>query len=250
MIIESAKNSLFKQLLSLTESRGIKKHRQFLLHGKKIVEEQLARRPQAFISVIYQDDHQPISTPQADHLRPLQLPKELFQQLDVIGSRSPILVGTLPDLPNWSAALTPKDGIDVLTPVGDPKNLGALARSFAAFGGSHFVCLEEAANPFLPQAIKASSGAILDIKVCKGPSIQKLNPHDVEMIALDGQGESLTKLQWPNFARLLIGEEGPGLPATANLQTIRIDMEAHVESLNATVAGSIALYDWHNKTNS
>ena len=48
---------------------------------------------------------------------------------------------------------------------------------------------------------------------------------------------------WPNNARLLLGEEGLGVPDNIkHSQFIKIPMASGVESLNATIAASIALH--------
>ena len=127
--------------------------------------------------------------------------------------------------------------------MGDPLNLGAILRSAEAFGASRVILLEEAANPFLPKAIKASAGSSLRIAMEKGPSLGALSG---EFIALDLEGTSLPDFRWPANPRLLVGEEGPGLRGLSSavcLQKISIPVHG-VESLNAGVATSIALYSF------
>ena len=48
--------------------------------------------------------------------------------------------------------------------------------------------------------------------------------------------------QWPKDVRLLVGEEGPGLPPFSFGKRIAIPMTESVESLNAVAAASMALY--------
>ena len=64
------------------------------------------------------------------------------------------------------------------------------------------------------------------------------------MLIAPGYDEgALEVLQAKKNLRLLVGEEGPGIPRGEGLGTIAIPTEG-VESLNATVAASIALYCW------
>ena len=48
--------------------------------------------------------------------------------------------------------------------------------------------------------------------------------------------------QWPKDVRLLVGEEGPGLPPFSFGKRLAIPMTESVESLNAVAAASMALY--------
>ena len=63
------------------------------------------------------------------------------------------------------------------------------------------------------------------------------------MVALDASGADLSTFNWPKNVRLLIGEEGQGLPRNQFLpHTVSIPMVTGMHSLNAVVAASIGLY--------
>jgi TrmH family RNA methyltransferase len=171
--------------------------------------------------------------------------KTLFDEVDVLGTHSSILVLKQPALNIWNfEQSTP--GLQLLLPLGDPANLGAVARSAEAFGVKNLILLREAANPFLPKAMKASAGSLCRVKIWKGPSIRELSVPN--LIALDLNGKKLSAFKWPASGYLLVGEEGAGVPDIRGLEKISIPMQM-VESLNATVATSIALYDYSQKLN-
>jgi TrmH family RNA methyltransferase len=187
-------------------------------------------------------------TPQCPAKLQVKLSKALFEQIDVLGTKSSILVVHLPEIPEWDFSRSEK-GLHLLAPLGDPSNLGALLRSAEAFGVRNVILLKESANPFLPKAIKASAGSVTRLKLWKGPAIQDLagvKAATAKIIALDLKGSPLMGFQWPEKSYLLIGEEGAGIPDLTGLVRISIPTEA-VESLNATVAASIALYDYRMK---
>jgi tRNA G18 (ribose-2'-O)-methylase SpoU len=130
-------------------------------------------------------------------------------------------------------------GLELLCPFGDPQNLGALVRTAYAFGVSRVVLLKEAAHPLLPKAIKASSGAILKIPLFFGPSIHQIQ---APAVALDLNGTPLNGKIWPQSLRLLLGEEGPGIPADFRGERLTLPMKNPMESLNAAVAAGIVIY--------
>ncbi len=175
-----------------------------------------------------------------------QLSKVLFKQIDVMGTHSQILVLEQPEIPDWNPALTLK-GLTVATPLGDPSNLGALIRSADAFGIENLILLQESANPFLPKSVKASAGSVLRMNFHRGPSVKDFSQAKIsDLIGLDMKGISLKDFQWPESGILLLGEEGLGLPKASLMKVIQIPTK-NVESLNATVAASIALYDFYSK---
>jgi TrmH family RNA methyltransferase len=236
MIIESAQNDTFKKLLSLTSSKGLKEEGLFLFSGEKLIREFLK---QPNLQIAY-ELLAPGQSPIAPDAVTVQLAPTLFAQLDVLGTHFNILVLEQPVLSVLSAAdlstYTPS-GIEVVAPIGDPGNLGALIRSCEAFAVPRVILSREAANPFLPKSVKASAGSILRVPLARGPALSEFPPN---CIALDLQGTSINDYIWPSHGLLLLGEEGPGFSAGTFSTRIRIPTSG-VESLNVVVAASIAL---------
>ena len=131
----------------------------------------------------------------------------------------------------------------LLVPFQDPANVGAVIRSAAAFGVECAVLLEEAANPFHPKSIRAAGPHVFTIGWRRGPSIRALNNIGRPVVALAAGGADIETITLPERFALLPGLEGPGVPDTVSADiTVAITMAPHVESLNAAVAVSIALY--------
>ncbi len=212
-----------------------------MLSGKDLVSEFLKHPSLNIDAEIVAPDKKILSSAKA-----FSFSKALYAQLDVLGTKENILVLSQPEILEWkpSSSSLSSAGLTVLLPLGDPGNLGAMLRSCEAFGASSVVLLSEAANPFLPKSVKASAGSVLRLPLFRGPSIQKLDQLDgKDLIVLDMKGTALSSFSWPKNPKLLVGEEGPGVPSSVlkNASKIRVETEG-VESLNATVATSIALY--------
>ncbi|MDX6749146.1 RNA methyltransferase [Geminicoccaceae bacterium 1502E] len=240
--IESAHNTHFKRWRSLLDSRGIKKQGQFLLSGRKTVPEALARHPGRFHAVLCESETQLeafLCLPAG--LAAYRLPRQLFRELDVIGTGAPLLVGSLPSLPRADLA-TPPQGVELACALGNPDNLGAVLRSAAAFGVRRVILLEGAAHPFHPRALRAGANAQFELELQQGPSWTGLVGAAGPLIGLDAQGEPLAGFDWPDELRLVLGEEGQGLPPDLELRRLAIPMTGAVESLNATIAASVALF--------
>lgn len=234
--IESAQNETFKKLLSLTSSKGLKEEGLFLLSGEKLIREFL-KNPQLTIAFEIVTTGLHALTSATPHV---QMPPALFAQIDVLGThfnilvlaQPPILTLTKSDLQTYTPS-----GIELVAPIGDPGNLGALIRSCEAFAIPRVILSREAAHPFLPKSVKASAGSILRVPLARGPALAEF-PNTC--IALDLEGISINEFVWPEKALLLVGEEGPGFSAAEFPTRIRIPTTG-VESLNVVVAASIAL---------
>lgn len=252
LVIESPANTTFKRLKTLLTSKGIKLEGECLLSGEKIIHERL-RNPggshltiKSVISPVSRPTDLDLSTLGAD-VSEIEISDVLFRELDELGThRSMLLIAVTPP-PERELLAAPK-GLELVCPVGDPQNLGAIARSAKAFGVERLLLTSESANPYLPKALKASSGALLDLQLARVPDLKTCiqswasGPDTVgKIFGLDMDGVNLTDWTAPENFFLICGEEGQGLPDLPGIQKISIAMRG-IESLNAAVASSIALH--------
>ncbi len=234
--ITSRSNPRFKTWLSLTQSKGIRKEGLCLLSGSKLIQEQM-NQDQSQIKEI-------LLPPKANALNvfceQIRLPASLFKELDVSGTLSPIAVIRTPQIPAWNKE-NPR-GIELIVALSDPGNLGSLLRSAAAFGVQRVIMTEECASPFLPKSLRASSGCSLRMNFAHTTALSKINLE--QAYALDLHGENIIEFKWPRDLLLVLGEEGQGLPPNLNVNRLSIPMTKGTESLNATVAASVALFSY------
>jgi len=237
--IDSSSNLLYKKLTTLVKSKGIEENQQCLISGEKVIREYLQSGTQNAGWIFYSEEHPLFEA--APDLQLLQFPKSLYRELDVVGTDAPLLCVVAPKIPKWdpNAAL---QNNEVLCALGDPNNLGALLRSAKAFGLENIVLLEECAHPFLPKTIKASSGACFGLNFFSGPSIKNLEGVQ-NILALDMHGQKLGASPLNEKYRILLGEEGQGIPDNISAKKVSIPIHRDVESLNATVAASILFYE-------
>ena len=136
--------------------------------------------------------------------------------------------------------------------VTDPRNLGAIIRSVAAFGGHGVIVPQRRSVSVTASAWKTSAGAAARVPVAMASNltntIRDLKARGVFVLGLDGGGEvSLPELKLADLPLVLvIGSEGKGLSrlVTEHCDAIvSIPIESSTESLNAGVAASVALYE-------
>lgn len=175
--------------------------------------------------------------------RVYRLSNQLFQQLDIFGTHTPLWICCIPALSPFDLTAKPK-GLEMLCPVGDPGNLGSLLRGCWVFGVDRIILLNESVHPFHPKVIRASSGAVFSLPLHRGCAIAELGQPEIArwITALDMMGDDLGTWHWPKQTRLLIGEEGSGLPAVSFAHRLKIPQTRESIPLNASVAGNIALF--------
>lgn len=134
----------------------------------------------------------------------------------------------------------------------DPRNLGAIVRSTAAFGGHGVIIPERRAASMSAAAWKTSAGAAARIPVARvvnlARSLQELKKQGVFVVGLDMDGE----VELPSLALadspvcIVVGSEGKGVSRLVGDicdQIVSIPIAATTESLNAGIAAAVSLYE-------
>lgn len=134
----------------------------------------------------------------------------------------------------------------------DPRNLGAIIRSVAAFGGHGVIVPQRRAVGLTASAWKTSAGAAARTPVAMAgnmtQTLKAFKERGVFVLGLAGDGDvSLPDLQLANEpVVLVVGSEGKGLSrlvAETCDAIVSIPINASTESLNAGIAASVTLYE-------
>lgn len=142
----------------------------------------------------------------------------------------------------------------VLEGVNNPDNIGGIFRSAAAFGVDAVVLGPACSDPLYRKAVRTSMAATLAVPFAVAgawpDALTTLRAHGLAIIALTPAADARAIDDVPRDlarAALLVGAEGDGLSAAALAAAdvhVRIPMASTVDSLNVTVATSIALHHW------
>jgi 23S rRNA (guanosine2251-2'-O)-methyltransferase len=137
--------------------------------------------------------------------------------------------------------------LDVLQ---DPQNMGTLLRTAEAVGIHGVLLPFRHSATVTPAVVNSSSGAtehLLIVQVNLAQAIQQIKKENIWVIGMDAGPEAqlLSQVRLDGGLALVIGGEAGGIRNLVRQscdQLVRIPMRGKVESLNAAVAGSIALY--------
>ena len=144
----------------------------------------------------------------------------------------------------------------LLDHVQDPQNLGSLLRSAEAVGVHGVVIPQRRAAGVTPAVVRASAGAAEQIRVAQVTNLVRamevLKAKDVWLAGLEALPEAqlYTQPGLRGSLGIVVGSEGRGLARLVRESCdflIRLPMRGQVDSLNAGVAGAIALYEAHRQ---
>lgn len=131
----------------------------------------------------------------------------------------------------------------------DAGNLGTILRTALGFGYVDIAVVTPCADPFDPQVIRASMGAIFQLRLAEYPDFDSYRTqfpgYHLYPFMLTGSKplqDALSAIRTP-YA-LVFGNEGSGLPEHfAALGTaVRIEQSAAIDSLNLAVAAAVGMY--------
>ena len=141
--------------------------------------------------------------------------------------------------------------IVVLDGIEDPRNLGAIARTVDAAGGSGLIVPARRSASIAGAAVKASAGALVHVRVAPvvnlARALGELKASGVWTIGLDARADrSLYDLDLRLPTALVVGREGRGLHRLVRERCdwrAALPMQGRVASLNASVAAGVALFE-------
>lgn len=138
----------------------------------------------------------------------------------------------------------------VLDEIQDPQNLGTLLRTAEAVGVHGVLLPFRRTASVTPAVVSASSGAVEHLLITQinlAQGLEELKTKGAWVIGLEG-GEGSKPIDQVDLSGdlvIVVGSEGSGMrPLTRKIcdHLVRLPMRGRIDSLNAAVAGSVALY--------
>ena len=140
--------------------------------------------------------------------------------------------------------------IVILDHLEDPHNLGAIVRTVEASGLDGIILPLNRSVSVNETVMKTSVGTLYDVKICQVTNlsniIKYLKKQGFWIYSADMDGETYSNISFAPKSCLIIGNEGKGLSRIVKEETdeiISIPMYGKVNSLNASVASGIIIYE-------
>lgn len=238
--ITSVQNELIKTITKLHNPKGRKAQQKFLAEGIRVLSNFANSKWKP--TELFATEQMADTALELFKKEPIILSDNVMKKLSTVATPSGVIA-----VFSYQKESPPKlsTGL-VLVSITDPGNMGTLLRSAVAFG-SQTVVIVDGCDPYSPKVIQSSAGAVAQINILQW-SWEKLlkNKKDFTLCALvvkDGQAPETFKDK--NDLLLVVGNEAHGLSQDQINDCeaqLTLPMNKNTESLNAAIAGSIALY--------
>lgn len=132
----------------------------------------------------------------------------------------------------------------------DPHNFGAIIRTCECAGVDYIIIPKNRSVSVNSTVYKTSSGALSNVKICEvvnlNNTIKKLKDIGYWVYGSDAKGKDFRKIDYSGKTCLIIGSEGHGLKQIVSNscdEIISLPMNGKINSLNASVAAGILIYE-------
>lgn len=246
-----------KRLRSLHTGKGRRNHKQFLAEGVRLLEESI-RHGFLPLEVYYSEALlSERGSKLVDRFGKLRVSinkisaRDIGRICETDTSQGIAALFELPELPLSGRADNSLKSILYLDNISDPGNAGTLIRSAAAFGFNLVVFSPDSVEPYNSKVVRSSAGSVFKIVPKVGAVknlLQYIKNSGYSFIAADISGDSpeaiVKRVDINKIVLVAIGSEGEGLSSDIKRNStdrVCVGFENSVESLNASVAGSIIM---------
>lgn len=248
--ITSVHNEEIKEVAKLGSTKERATQGRFIAEGTRVCTtliEQGIKPEQIYVT---QEEHAQELSPFISEKKITLVSQHVMEKMSQAVTPSGVL-GVFP-IPHKPAITKMSSGL-VLAKIADPGNLGTLIRTAAAMN-KRTVVLVSSVDPYSPKVVQSSAGYIAHVDIFRldWPDLIKAkNKQQLKLVALViDNGKNPEEISFQN-SLLVVGNEAHGIPQpwldTCD-QHMTLPMPGNIESLNAAVAGSIALYVAYQKT--
>lgn len=177
------------------------------------------------------------------------VPARTFSSLAATENTQGVMALARPHVWQWPDFRAHPALVVVLDGVQDPGNSGSIIRSAEAFGATGIVLLEHSARLSNGKLMRASAGSLFRLPVLDSISTAEFlsiaQEQNWNIAALDASGETdISLFGFRGDCALIVGSEGRGVSPDLLASSTSVSIPAsRVESLNAAIACSIALYE-------
>ena len=185
----------------------------------------------------------------------IRVPDNVYAQISATESSQGVMALVKPPTWDLEPLLRGQSLVLVLDGIQDPGNAGAILRAAEAFGATGVIFIKGSVNPYNPKAVRASAGSVFRVQLIPALdpdlALAAMSQRKIDLYAAMPKAEiTLTDADLRRRCAFIIGSEGRGV--SSRLQSAALNLRiptAQVESLNASVAAGILLYEaWRQRT--
>lgn len=254
-VITSKDNEVIKNIRKLKDKKYRDIHKKYIVEGTKLIEEALEEGANIDTVVVCEECVK-------DGTLDQKMLYEIAKHNCIYVSEK--IFGLVTDVTNPQGILAVidkkyteenidynQDIIVILDGIQDPGNLGTILRTVDSVGLNQIIVSSKTADAYNPKVVRSTMGAIFRVKIIEAPNliqtIKNLKKHKFKIISTSLQtNTSIYDIDY-NKKVIIIGNEANGVSSElleASDIKAKIPMIGKTESLNASVATSVILYEY------
>ncbi len=253
-IISSKDNETIKYIKKLKDKKYRDETGEYIVEGIKLVKEAIEENSKIKHIIICEDCESDSKIEQSllyDIAKNncIYVTKQVFQH--VTGVETPQGVLAVVEKNNKKEIDYNKDIIIALDGIQDPGNLGTILRTVDSANLNQIILSNDCVDPYNPKVVRSTMGAIFRLNIIETKNLKETlekaqkNKFDIMVTALD-TNNNIYNVEYKNKV-IVIGNEANGVSKEiqdiANCK-VKIPMLGRTESLNASVATGIIIYEY------
>lgn len=254
-VITSKDNEIIKNIKKLKDKKFREQEHKYIIEGIKLIEEAVKESAKINTVVVCEDcvKNEEIDSKllyEVAKYNCIYVSERVFSLLTDVKNPQGILAVIEKEAEKEQIDYN-EDLIVVLDKVQDPGNLGTILRTVDSIGLKQIIVAEGSGDIFNPKVVRSTMGAIFRVKVKISQDIQKtiaeIKKHKFKVISTSlATDKSIYDVKYEKSA-IIIGNEANGVSKElqdASDELVKIPMLGNTESLNASVATGIVLYEY------
>ena len=253
--ISSKENELIKHIKKLKDKKERDSSNEYVIEGIKLIQEAIQENVNIKQIIVCDDCDKTESIPkdlmyEIAKYDCIYVTKKIFKYISEVQEPQGILA--IIDKNNSDSEIDyTQDIIVALDDVQDPGNLGTILRTVDSIGLTQILVSKGTADSYNPKVVRSTMGAIFRIKIIEFEDLEKtlkeIKKHKFKVVVTSLQTEnSIYEINY-NKKVIVIGNEAKGVEKDIQEladEKIKIPMLGKTESLNASVATGIVLYEY------
>ena len=254
-VITSKDNELVKHIRKLKDKKYRDESNEFIIEGTNLIEEAVKEKEKIKKVIICEDTTKTYEMPTNIRLEIakyecIYVSEKIFNLITQVTNPQGIMAIVEKTVKEDEIDYT-QDLIVMLDDIQDPGNLGTILRTIDSIGLKQIIVSKETADAFNPKVVRSTMGAIFRIKIIESENlidtIKNIKKHHFKLIVTSLQTDNTIYDINYNKKIIVIGNEGNGVSKEIQDmadEKIKIPMLGKTESLNASVATGIVLYEY------
>lgn len=253
--ITSKENEFVKHVKKLKDKKYRDIHGEYVIEGLKLIQEAIQEKAPIKQIILCDDCEKNAMIPkelmyEIAKQECIYVTEKIFKYLSEVQTPQGILAVIAKNTPQTGIEYT-QDIIVALDDVQDPGNLGTILRTVDSIGITQILVSKGTADSYNPKVVRSTMGAIFRVKIieCENlkQTLKEIKKHKYKIVVSSLQTDNTIYDINYNKKVIVIGNEANGVEKEIQDiadEKVKIPMLGKTESLNASVATGIILYEY------